>query len=163
MINRLLKGIVDLVFAVGLVKSKFLNDHPAERILAADGAKGIITKGDQEIERGIDWVDSQRAVILLTHKRIRCGTWDIPLTNIEAARLLKISSLYGPGLVLKVKTRDNQHYQFGMQFNPEWTTQTALPLTLEQGTVKTSTFSLIIRLLGVGSVIYWLLNRFEIL
>jgi hypothetical protein len=60
-------------------------------------------------------------------------------------------------------TKDDSHYQFGMQFNPEWTNQNVLPLTIEQGQVKTSTFSLIMRLILVGYIIYWLLGAFELI
>jgi hypothetical protein len=163
MINKLLKGLVDLIYGVGRVKTNYLRTNPTEKILAADGSKGITTKGDKGIERGLDWVTSQRAVVLLTDKKIKCGQWDIPLENIETAQLLKINSLFGPGQVLKLKTMDDIHYQFGMQFNPEWTNQNVLPLTIEQGQVKTSTFSLIIRLILVGYIIYWLLGTFELI
>jgi hypothetical protein len=163
MINKLLKGLVDLIYGVGRVKTDYLRTNPTEKILAADGSKGITTKGDKGIERGLDWVTSQRAVVLLTDKKIKCGQWDIPLENIETAQLLKINSLFGPGQVLKLKTMDDIHYQFGMQFNPEWTNQNVLPLTIEQGQVKTSTFSLIMRLILVGYIIYWLLGTFELI
>lgn len=163
MINKLMKGLVDLIYGVGRAKTNFLRSNPTERILAADGSKGITTKGDKGIERGLDWVTSQRAVVLLTDKRIKCGYWDIPLEQIETVQLLKINSLFGQGQVLKLKTTDDNHYQFGMQFNPEWTNQKVLPLTLEQGQVKTSTFSLVVRLILVGYIIYWLLGTFELI
>jgi hypothetical protein len=163
MINKLMKGLVDLIYRVGRAKINFSKSNPTERILAADGSKGITTKEDKGIERGLDWVTSQRAVVLLTDKRIKCGHWDIPLENIETAQLLKINSLYGQGQVLKIKTKDNSNYQFGMQFNPEWTDQSVLPLTFEQGQVKTSTFSLIVRLILIGYIIYWLLGTFELI
>ncbi len=163
MINKLLKGLVDLIYGVGRVKTNYSKNNPAEIILAADGAKGIITKEDKGIERGLEWVTSQRAVVLLTDKKIISGQWNIPLENIEAAQLLKINSLFGPGQVLKLQTKDNKHYQFGMQFNPEWTSQTVLPLTLEHGEIKTSAFALIVRLIAIGYIIYWLLERFEVI
>ena len=163
MINKVLKGLVDLIYGVERVKTDYSKHNPTERILAADGSKGITTKGDNGIERGLDWVASQRAVILLTDKKIKCGRWDIPLVNIETAQLLKVNSLFGQGQVLKLTTKDENHYQFGMQLNPEWTNQNALPLTLEQGRVKTSTFSLIVRLIFVGYIIYWLLGTFELI
>lgn len=54
-----------------------------------------------------------------------------------------INSLFGSGQVLKVQTTDDKNYQFGMQLNPEWTSQQRLPLTLEKGQVKNSAFSII--------------------
>lgn len=162
MINKLLKGLVDLIYGVGRIKTNYSKNNPTERILAADSSKGITTKGDKEIERGLDWVTSQRAVVLLTDKRIKSGRWDIPLETIETARLLKVNSLFGQGQVLKLETKDSNHYQFGMQCNPEWTSQTVLPLTLEKGQIKTSPFSLIVRLILAGYIIYWLLRTFEL-
>lgn len=163
MINKLLKGLVDLIYGVERVKTNYSRINPTEKILAADGSKGITTKGTKGIESGFDWVTSQRAVVLLTNKKIKCGQWEIPLENIETAQLLKINSLFIPGQVLKLKTKDDNHYQFGMQFNPDWINQTVLPLTLEQGHVKTSTFSLMTRLILVGFIIYWLLGKFELI
>lgn len=163
MINKLLKGLVDLIYGVGRAKSNYSKTNPTEKILAADGSKGITTKGDKGIERGLDWVTSRRAVLLLTDKQIKCGNWEIPLENIETAQLLKINSLFGSGHVLKLKTKDERHYQFGMQFNPEWTNQNVLPLTIEHGHVKTLTFSLIMRLILVGYIIYWLLETFNLI
>lgn len=160
MANNLPKVLVDLLYGVGRAKANYSKSNPTERILAADASKGIMTSGEKGIKRGLDWITSQRAVVLLTDKKIKCGKWEIPLEYIQSAQLLKISSLVGPGQVLKLKTKDNHHYQFGMQFNPDWTNQSVLPLTLEQGQVKTSTFSLIIRIILIGYVLYWLLRTF---
>ncbi len=71
MINKLMKGLVDLIYGVGRVKTNYSKDNPTERILAADGSKGITTKGEKGIERGLDWVTSQRAVVVLTDKKIK--------------------------------------------------------------------------------------------
>lgn len=163
MINRLQKGLVDLICGVGRAKNRYERENPNEKVVAADGSKAITTKGDRNIERGLEWVGSKRAVVMLTDKRVKCDNWDIPFENIETVQLLKIGSLFGQGQVLKIKTKDNNHYQFGMQFNPEWTDQSVLPLTIEQGKIKTSTFSLIVRLIAIGYLIYWVLERFEIM
>ena len=160
MINKLMKGLVDLIYGTGRIKSKYLNENPTETILAADGSKGIVTTDNENIQRGLDWVTSQRAVVLLTDKKLICGKWIIPLENIKAVQLLKIHSLFGAGQVLKVQTDTEENFQFGMQINPEWTKQQALPLTLEKGQVKNSAFSIIVRLVLIGYLIYWLYERF---
>jgi hypothetical protein len=160
MINQILKGIVDLFYGTGRVKRKFELSNPDEKVLALDASKGILTTGNQEIQRGLDWVTSQRAVVLLTDKRIICGKWTIPLDTISTAELVKINSIFGSGQVLKIHTKDDRNYQFGMQVNPEWIKQQALPLTLERGQVKHSVFSVAARLIVVGYVIYWLYERF---
>jgi hypothetical protein len=97
---------------------------------------------------------------MLTDKKIICGKWTIPLDTIAAAQLVKINSLFGGGQILKIHTTDDKNYQFGMQINPKWTNQQQLPLTLEKGQVKHSPFSIIVRLIVVGYLIYWLYERF---
>ncbi|MBL7884236.1 MAG: hypothetical protein JNL69_09215 [Bacteroidia bacterium] len=160
MINQLLKGLVDQIYGTGRARRKFERENPNEKVLAADASKGIVTTTNKGIQRGLDWVISQRAVILLTDKKLVCGKWAIPLDTISTAQLLKINSLFGGGQVLKVRTTDDKNYQFGMQLNPEWTSQQQLPLTLETGQVKHSAFSIILRLMAVGYLIYWIYERF---
>ena len=92
MINQLLKGLVDIIYGTGRVRQKFELENPNEKVLAADASKGIVTTSDQNIQRGLDWVTSQRAVVLLTDKKIICGQWTIPLDTISTAQLLKINS-----------------------------------------------------------------------
>lgn len=160
MINKALKRVVDLVYGTGRVKRQFEFNNPGEKVLAADASKGIAITSDQDIQRGVDWVTSQRAVILLTEEKIVCGKWIIPLDTISTARLLKINTLFGGGQVLKVQTTDKKNYQFGMQLNSEWVNQERLALVLEKGEVKHSTFSIVARLIAVGFLIYWFYERF---
>jgi len=160
MTNQILKGLVDLIYGTERARRKFEREHPHEKVLAADASKGIVTTKNQDIQLGLDWVTSQRAVVLLTDKKLVCGKWTIPLDTISTAQLLKINSLFGGGQVLKIQTTDDKNYQFGMQLNPEWTSQQRLPLTLEQGQVKYSAFSIIVRLIAVGYLIYWIYERF---
>lgn len=148
------------MYGTGQVRRKFELDNPNEKVLAADASKGIVTTTNQDIQRGLDWVTSQRAVVLLTDKKLVCGNWIIPLDTISKAQLLKINSLFGSGQVLKIQTTDYKNYQFGMQLNHEWISQQQLPLTLEKGHVKHSAFSIIVRLIAVGYLIYWIYERF---
>ena len=151
-----MKGFVDLVYMTNRSRKKFELSNPNEKVLAADASKGIKTDKNQEIQYGLDWVTSQRAVILLTDKRITCGKWTIPIDTISTAQLIKL----GSGQVLKIQTEDGNNYQFGMQFNPEWTNQQILPLVIDKGKAKYSLFSIIIRLLLVVYLIYWLYRQF---
>ena len=160
MINRLLKGFVDLIYGTGRARRKYQSENPTETVLAADASKGIETTNNQDVQRGTDWVTAQRAVVLLTDQKIVCGKWTILLDNVQSAQLVKINSLFGAGQVLKIQTKDEKNYQFGMQVNPEWTNQKALLLTLEDGKVKHSVFSIMVRLFLVGYLIYWLYERF---
>jgi hypothetical protein len=158
---EILKKITDFIYGTGRVRLKFSTDNPNERVLAADASKGIMTKENNEIKRGFDWTTSQRAVLLLTNKRLKCGEWDIPLEKIDSAELVKINTTFGPGQVLKITTNDQDNFQFGMQMNQEWTKQSALPLTLEKGKLKYSLYSIIIRLILVGYIIYWIIEKMK--
>ena len=156
----MLKGLVDLIYGTSRVRKKFKLDNPNEEVLAADASKGIVTETNQDIQRGLDWATSQRAVVLLTDKKIACGKWTVPLETISSAQLIKINSMFGSGQVLKIQTVDGLNYQSGMQLNSEWTNQQVPPLILEKGQVKHSFFSIIARLILVGFIIYWIYERF---
>ena len=160
--DKILKAFVDLIYGTNSKRKKFESQNN-ENVLAADASKGIITKQNNDITRGADWIVSQRAVILLTERQVVCGKWQIPIDNISNATLVRIKSLFGGGQVLKIDTKDNESYQFGMQVNDEWIKQNTLILTVENGKVKTSTFSWIIRIAAVGCLIYLLLQKFGII
>jgi hypothetical protein len=153
------KQLTDFLYGTNRVKSRFSSQYPDEIVLAADASKGIKTTGDLEIKRSANWVTSQRAVVVLTDKRIKSGKWDIPLVDIEASQLVKINTTFGPGQVLKVQTKNNEYYQFGMQLNPEWTNQSTLPLTIEKGNIKYSVFSIIVRVALIGYIIYLVVGK----
>lgn len=154
---KLKKRIVDLIYKTNQVKQKYQLQEPTETIFATDACKGIAMVHNQDVRRGSDWTTAQRAVILLTDKKIVCGKWIIPLDNICSAILLKYTSfLTGKGQILKIQTKDNKFYQFGMEQNSEWTNQHILPLTIEKGQMKHSAYSIIIRLLALGLLVYWL-------
>ena len=156
MFYKLLKKLVDLVYMTGRARKKYERDNPDDKVFAADASKGVVKEENKEIQRGLDWVTSQRAVILLTDKKIVCGKWTILLDDISDTQLIK----YGSGQVLKIQTKDGTYYQFGMQINPEWTNQQILPLKLEKGQVKYSLFSIIVRLILLLYLIYWLYRLF---
>ena len=160
MINQLLKNLVDLLYGTQRVKKRYELEHPDETVLAADACKGIVNNSDRVLERGLDWVGALRAVILLSDQKIICGRWTIMLDDIETAQLIKINSLFGGAQVLKIQTKDDRYYQFGMQINPDWTRQTALVLQVEKGQLKYSTYSILVRLLLIGYLLYWIYDRF---
>jgi hypothetical protein len=157
----ILKKITDFIYGTSRVRSKYLTEHPDEKVIAADASKGIMTQGENDIKRGADWVTSQRAVILLTDKRISCGNWTIPLENILTAKLIEINTTFGTGQVLKITTKDHHNFQFGMQMNREWTEQSVLPLVFEKGKLKYSLFSIVVRLILIGYLIYWIVEKIK--
>jgi hypothetical protein len=160
--DKFFKLLVDFFFRTNAKRKKF-ETLENEKVLAADGSKGIMTKENKEITRGADWIISQRAVIFLTNKRIVCGKWNIPIEKISRATLVKIKSIFGGGQVLKIDTIDNESYQFGMQNNNEWINQNVLNITVEDGNVKTSLFSWLLRIIVFGYLIYWLLQEFGVI
>ena len=158
---NLSKKFTDFLYGTERVKRKFSAEHPGEIIFAADASKGIITKSNHEITRGLDWVTSQRAVVILTNKRIKCGRWNIPLEQIISAQIVKFPTTYGAAQVLKIETKNQDNYQFGMQMNKEWTEQTVLPLALEKQKLKYSFFSIAVRVLLLGYLVYWVIEKFK--
>lgn len=155
-----MKGFVDLVYGTGRARRKYEQSNPNEKVLAADASKGIITSQDQGITRGTDWVTSQRAVLMLTSSKLVCGKWTIPIEQIQSTQLLKFRSLFGDGAVLKVQATDGTNYQFGMQINPEWVEQQVIPLSYEKAQIKHSPFSIAVRVIAIGYLIYWIYERF---
>lgn len=160
MLNKLMKGLVDLIYGTKRVRKKYEESNPGEKVVASDASKGITTTQEQAITRGTDWVTSQRAVLLLTNNNIICGKWTIPIDQIKSSELLKFSSLFGDGAVLKIQTNEGINYQFGMQINPEWTEQQVIPLTYKQAKIKHSTLSIAIRVIAVTYLIYWMYEQF---
>lgn len=155
MINQLLNRISEFIYGTARVRRKFEQENPNEKVWVANASKSIQTAQDQEIQRGLDWVLAQRAVILLTDKRIVCGKWNIPLDTITSARLLKFDSLSGGTQALKIQTSDQKNYFFGMQSNTEWTLQQRLPLIPEKAQLKFSKFSIIIKFIAMAYLVYW--------
>ena len=154
MMKKTLKSLTDLMYRTKRTRRKFELDNPDEVVLAADASKGIIAT-DHNLQRGPQWITSQRAVILLTDKRIICGKWTIPLDTISFASLLT----YGTGQVLMLETNTGEKYQFGMQYNPEWESQQVLSLAFGKVKAKYSLFSIVVRVILVSSFICWLCLR----
>ncbi|WP_242179512.1 hypothetical protein [Polaribacter marinus] len=161
MLNKIMKSLVDFIYGTNRLRVKYELSNPNEKVFASDASKGIITNSNKDIVRGTNWVTSQRAVVMLTNSKIICGKWNIPINEIQSSQLIKINSLFGGGVVLKIQTGNNENYQFGMQINPEWIEQKVLPLTFENGKVKYSIFSIIIRILAIGYLINWAYNKFS--
>ncbi len=158
---NVLKNVTDFFYRTGRVKNKFSNDFPEEKVLAADASKALLSKGTGKIKWGVDWVTSQRAVVLLTDRRIKYGYWDIPLEEVERAQLVKVNSLFGSGQILKITTCDNYSFQFGMQRNREWTDQSVLPITLEKGKLQYSLLNMLSKVIIVGFLVYFIAGKMD--
>ncbi len=154
--NKIMKGIVDAVYGVQRVATRYQLAHPTEKAVASDACKAISTDTDAAISYGTAWLTARRAVLLLTTHKLVCGNWEIPLEAVASAQLLKIPATLGSGQVLKVATITGRNYQFGMQFNPTWALQQVLPMTLEKGHVRYSLFSTLVRISMMVYLLFWL-------
>lgn len=157
MVMSIFKTLLDFIYGTKRISENFSLEYPDDQILATDASKGTLTKGNQDVKRGLHWAISQRAVIILTDKRIKSGKWNIPLDNIQKAQLVNVKTIFGAGQILKLETKDMENFQFGMPSNAEWTRQKALPLTVELGKIKDTILSFIVRLILIAVVAYWIL------
>ena len=152
---NILKSIVDLVYRTKAKRYKF-EKQSGEKVLAADGSKGIIVKSNDGIHKGKEWITAQRSVILLTEKQIICGKWNIPLKDISQAKLTRINSSFSGGTVLSINTAHNKSYQFGMEHNIEWYTQKVMPFTTDVGKAKKSLFNWVVQIIAIGFLVYYI-------
>lgn len=142
--------IVNAVYLVPLQVNRFKKQHPDAEVLIADGTKARRVKSNEEAQYEMGWVTARRSVLILTLNGLFCGDWIIPLSSVQEATLLQI---FG-GSVLKISTTDGLHYQFGLQRNPAWEKQKVLPLKIQEGALKFSKASLVLRLVLVAWLVY---------
>lgn len=155
-----MKKIIDLLYGTARAVEKYQSENPGDPVLVSDGCKAIVAQPDESITYQAKWISAKRAVVMLTAQKIVCGSWSIPLHQIDHAKLVYIKTMLGSGQVLQLFTKSGGQYQFGMQLNPAWTEQKALPLIVENGKITYSWFSLGIRLMLVGYLLWWVYERF---
>ena len=80
--------------------------------------------------------------------------------QLQSNKFSQFRSLFGDGAVLKLQTVDGTNYQFGMQINPECTQQKVIRLSYEQTKIKHLPFSIAVRVLAIGYLVYWAFERF---
>ncbi len=136
----------------------FQQRHPDARVLAAGAAKGRRMAQGAPLQREAGWITAKRAALILTDDALVCGDWRIPLTSVTAAKLILVPNWSMRALVLQVTTTD-QHYNFGLLYDPAWVQQTVLPLSIEEGKVGFSLFSIALRVIVFGLLIWWILDR----
>ncbi|ERJ13755.1 hypothetical protein [Haloplasma contractile] len=144
--SQLLNKLIDKLFRVKDNIKNFKEQYPNEEVLVAGGTKAVQGLKDEEISYNHKWITSYRTVLILTNKRLYTNQWKIELENIIEAKLIKIKSLFFKGFVLKVSTTDKKFFQFGLQDDPLWLDQKVLELKIEDGKVKMSRFSVLLRL-----------------
>lgn len=146
------RGTTYVVYFVPLRLQTFHKQHPDVQILASGVTKARKMETDSRVQYELKWVASRRGMLILTETSLFCGDWEIPLDTVSEAILL---SLIG-GYVLKISTVAGDHYQFGLNKNLAWETQSVLPLTKQQGSIAYSTQSLILRAIMLMALIWYL-------
>jgi hypothetical protein len=70
-----------------------------------------------------------------------------------------LNSFGAKGQVLSIDTTNGEHYQFGMQFNPEWRNQNNLEIKFFEGKSKYTSFSVLLRTAVIVVAIYCILEK----
>lgn len=160
MLDTFFRVLANLFYLVPFQVRRFKVEEPDSQVLAAGATKARKFGKDSEVQHEAGWIAARRGALILTQEKLVCGSWEIPLSTINNALLLRVRSLFAKALVLKVSTTDGYYYQFGLQYDPAWETQTALKLTIEEGKIKYSVFSIALRVILViwliWSLIRWL-------
>jgi hypothetical protein len=146
MLSQLYCEIANAVALVPYHVQKYKEKDANAVILAAGATKAQKLDKDVDVRYEVGWVTARRAVLILTNDKLICDTWEIPISSIKDAKLLRIKSLFAKAFVLKVSSSDGYHYQFGLQYDSAWERQTALKLVIENGKIKYSLFSIIYRI-----------------
>ena len=121
--------------------------------------KATTAEGDT-LRHSQNWVMARRAILQVWSDRLICGDWIIPYDAIREAVLFSIrSTFFIPGYILKVRT-DDRTYQFGLNAGRFWRGDLPFPVSRERGRLAYSPFSLIVRLVLLGYVIYYVWRHF---
>ncbi|MCR9145294.1 MAG: hypothetical protein NXI24_23850 [bacterium] len=154
-----MKSLVNFLYRVKSRKERFARRFPGEEILYASGSKGIRRKREIPVRIGPAWAFARRSVLILSTGRLVAGNWNIPLETIRAARLLRISGLFGSaGMILSVETNSGEYYQFGLMHHKTLLEQTALPLEQEDAKLQFSLLLFGIRLAATAYLAYIVLR-----
>lgn len=153
------RWLVNRVFMVGRSVKLFKNQNPGEKILAAGGSKAICLDKDKKISLSHHWVFSKRAVLILTDKRLICGSWSINLKEIKKAQIYKVAAISGKGLVIKIETEENKFYQFGLQYDSAWLEQNVLNFEVFDGKLSVPFYSVLVRILALLLIIFYLMQK----
>ena len=157
MLDTSYRGLTNLIYLVPLTVRRFKAKEPGSQVLAAGATKARRLDEDSEIQYEAGWITARRGTLILTQDKLVCGSWQIALSTIRHATLLRTRAFLARALVLKVSTTDGQHYQFGLQYDPAWENQTALKLSITDGKIKYSKFSVAMRIILGAALVVWII------
>lgn len=150
MLSNIYREIANGFYFVSSQVEQYKLKNNNVHVLAAGATKARKFEKDEDIKSDFGWATARRAALILTSEKLVCGTWEILLSDIKEAKLLRIKSIFAKAFVLKVSTNQGESYQFGLQYDPAWENQTSFKLIIEDGKVKRSIIFSIIR------IIFWL-------
>ncbi|MCL2117805.1 MAG: hypothetical protein FWH27_05175 [Planctomycetaceae bacterium] len=120
--------------------------------------KGVIAEGDQ-LQHGPNWLLARRGKLKLYQDRLECGNWRIEYRDVKKATLYAVRQyvivIPIPGYVLKVETED-QTYYFGLNASKYWKKELPFPVERQKGRLRFSLFSVVVRLIFLGYIVYLL-------
>lgn len=154
---RIISNVIYNVY--GKVRA-YSRTHPHDEVIVAAAAKGIVYEESADVERGVKWVAARRAALLLTKQAIIHGNLTIPLQKIQNADIVQFNSFLSKGMVLRISTADGQQHQFGMTYDESWLNQSVLKTTKSEEKIKSSLFSIIVRIILVVYILREIIIRF---
>lgn len=104
---------------------KFQKKYPDTKIIVSGVTKARKMEASSPVQYELGWITSRRSLLVLTNTHLICSDWIISLDAISVAILLELTG----GYVLKISTVSGEHYQFGLNKNFAWETQSILPFT----------------------------------
>lgn len=110
------------------------------------------TAEGEDLRCSFNWVCARRGILKVMPDALVYGDWRIRYDQIDEAVLFSIWSIL-PGFLLRVKS-GSTIYQFGLNWNPFWKKELPFPVAREKGKVKYSAFSIMVRAILLGYVIY---------
>jgi hypothetical protein len=164
MLSDLYREIANGLYLVSSQVQQYRARNNHVPVLAAGATKARKMHKAEEVRSGAGWITARRATLILTKEKLVCGSWEIPLVSIKEARLLRVKSMFAKAFVLKVSAEEG-YYQFGLQYDPTWENQTALPLIIEDGKINRSPVLSLLRalvwlcLLAMCGLSFWLMFK----
>jgi len=153
--------ISNLIYFTIITKRKYQKEHLDEKVILCDASKAVKLPINKDPEYGKEWITSRRCSFILSNKSIKAGDWNIHIHDISRTELIKFNSLYGKGMVLKIRTINDENYQFGMQYNKIIEEQKAIKINeIRDEKLKKSLFSKVIRMIAIGYIIYMVIDYF---
>jgi hypothetical protein len=149
--------LVSTLYGTPSTVAEFEKRHPDERVLVACPCKALRSRAaPTPPRRSLSWLGARRANLILSTRRLQCGSWEVPCDTVVDAELLTFGTTgLQRGHLLRISTRDALHYQFGVQDDPAWAGELPFPVrrgstTLRRSPMCTAMYLLAGLLPGVG-------------